>query len=140
MYIAFEVDSVISSPVKKLTDRESIEQQTAIDGAKEVLDEIRKQGHQIVIYTKRDSSTALETEAWLKKNKMPYDQIIFGRARNTMIFFSPDSRQFVNWKGVKEELIRNGFLVNKKQEEEDKIIKTDLPSHDSQGSIQDLKK
>ena len=139
MQIGFEIDNLICTTVKSLTNREDISKQVPFDGAKETLDELKKQGHSIVIYTRRDASVALETEAWLSKNKIPYDQIIFGRPRQLSIFFANDCRQFINWSKVKEELIKYGFLKETAETMRTKIIQTELPVQDETGKVQELK-
>lgn len=140
MQIGFEIDNLISTGVHNVTDRDSITKQTPIEGAKEVLDELKKQGHSIVIFTRRDASVALETEAWLSKNKMPYDQIIFGKPRQLAIYFSSECRQFTNWTKAKEELLNYGFLLETKDSLKQKTIQSDLPVQDEKGKVQELKK
>lgn len=140
MQIGFEIDNLICTSVSSLTNREAIEKQTPIEGAKEVLDTLKQQGHAIVIYTKRDASVALETEAWLSKNKIPYDQIIFDKPRRLAIYFSSECRQFTSWTKVKQELLDYGFLQETKESLRQKTIGAQLPPQDTTGKVQDLTK
>ena len=121
MRIGLEIDNLISSPATSLTDFEAIAKVTPIDGAKEVMDGIREQGHQIVLFTSRDMSTALETERWLDKNKIPYDMIIYNRPRMN-ICYSTDFKEFNGWEKTKEELVQRGFLQEKKDENSGRSI------------------
>lgn len=136
MNLGFELDSIICTPVKQMTDIESIASQEVIEGAKEMLNEIKTQGHRIVIYTHRNVSTALETEAWLSKNRIPYDQIIFDRPRNMIMLFAEDCRQFKSWKDVKDELVRYGLL---KEIDKTSVIQSSIQKPSSQGKEQKLK-
>ena len=102
--IGFEIDSIVSTPITHLTDLAEVSTQKLIEGAKDVILELKKQGHKIVFYTRRDVSTALATESWLDKNKIPYDQITFNRPHTTTIFFSENSRRFTTWDNVVSEL------------------------------------
>jgi len=89
-----------------------------IEQARETLMEVRAAGHQVVLYTSFDSSLALDIEAWLSKNKMPYDAIIFNRPRMMTLFFAPDARQFTSWDTTRSELIRHGVLQEGKARNE----------------------
>lgn len=109
-YFAFEIDGLISEPVESLTKLDNIHKQKVIDGAVGVLKKIKEKGHFITLYTKRDVSTALDTQAWLDKNKIPHDNIIFNRPVLPTLFFSADFRQFVSWQKVEDELKEYGFI------------------------------
>lgn len=137
MNIGFELDSIICTPIKQMTDISAISEQTVLEGAKEMLNEIKAQGHRVIVYTHRNVSTALETEAWLSKNRVPYDQIIFDRPRMMVMLFAEDCRQFKSWNGVKDELIKYGIM--KDLEAEKKTIQASIQKPSSQGQEQKLK-
>ncbi len=137
MNIGFELDSLICTPIKQMTDVSSIPVQTIIEGAKEMLDELKSQGHKIILYTHRNVSTALETEAWLSKNRVPYDQIIFDRPRMMVMYFAEDCRQFKSWNGVKDELVKYGVI--KDIDKEKKTIQSIAVKPSSDGKEQKLK-
>ena len=136
--IGFEIDNLICTGVDSHTNQEGKAKQTPIEGAKEVLDTLKQQGHSIIIFTRRDASVALETEAWLSKNKMPYDQIIFDKPRRLALYFSSECRQFKNWTKVKQELVDYGFLLETKESLKQRVIGVELPPQETKGKVQDL--
>lgn len=120
MRIGFEIDGILCWQVPgAVTDMGSVGKLAVIEQAKELLLDIRTSGHQIILYTTRDSSMALETEAWLSKNGIPYDAIIFNRPRMMSLFFAPDARQFTSWDTTRSELTRHGFLQERQTGNED---------------------
>jgi len=139
MRIGFELDGVISTPVKSLTDLSGIAEQKVLEGVKEVLKMLKDSGHDIVIFTKRDVSTALDTERWLDKNKIPYDQIMYNRPSSMALFFTDNNRQFVSWTGVKNELVKYGVLQENEKTQAVKTIRVELPTQSDKGNIQKLK-
>lgn len=111
--IGFEIDQIVSTPVSSLTDLDDILNQKVIEGARDTIIALKEQGHKIVFYTRRDVSTALMTEKWLDKNKIPYDQISFNRPHSTTIFFSDNTRRFTSWDNVKADLRSVGLWKDK---------------------------
>jgi hypothetical protein len=132
--IGFELDEIISTPVKRMTDLEEISKQEVLAGAREFLITLKEAGHQITILTHRDSSTSLDTERWLDKNKIPYHYISYNRPRNVFLLFAPDCRQFISWDDTRKELEKYGVLKEIKPVE----IDTTQPGNNS--GIQELKK
>lgn len=110
MNIGFEIDDMISTSLKCLTSRDEVDRQMVVEKARDTLSKIREAGHQITLYTRRDVSVGLETEAWLQRNRISYDRISFNRPHSITLFFAPDVRKFVNWDDTKEELIINGVI------------------------------
>ena len=134
MQIGFEIDAILCKPVKGMTNLEEIEKAEVLEGAKDFLVKIKEAGHQIIILTHRDSSTALSTERWLDKNRIPYHHILYNRPRNVFLLFAPDCRQFVNWDETRKELEKYGVL------REEKPIEIDKTQPESNSGIQELKK
>jgi hypothetical protein len=134
LQIGFEIDGIISSPVKCMTDLEEIAKQEVLAGAREFLKSLKDAGHQITILTHRDSSTALDTERWMDKNQIPYHHIMYNRPRSVFLLFAPDCRQFINWDETRKELEKYGIL------KEVKKIELENSQPTSNTGIQELKK
>jgi len=96
MIIAIEIDKIISSPVEnsyKLTD---VQKCTVLPGAREALEKLKKLNHIIFIYSKRDVSLGIDTQVWLKKNKIPYDTVMFSKPEYDIVL-DEQAYQFKNW-------------------------------------------
>ena len=130
--IGFELDDLISTPIKRLTDLEDIPKQTVIEGAVEVLTKIKEAGHQIVIYTNRDASTMLETQRWLDKNKIPHHHVYFNRPKMFRIF-AKDCQEFINWEETKKHLEKYDIVKKEKTLE-------DVNKGTVNNGVQDLRK
>lgn len=117
MNIGFEIDDMISTSMQCLTAQADVDKQTVVEEARDVLIKIKAAGHQITLYTRRDVSVGLETEAWLGKNRIPYDRISFNRPHSITLFFANDVRQFIDWDKTKEELVINGVLKRDEKNE-----------------------
>lgn len=113
MYIGFEIDGMLCSPSKSMTDFEEIGKQVLVEEGRVLLTELKAAGHHIVLYTRRDASTMMATEMWLVKNKIPYDKVVYNRLHTVVMFFSPDARAFTGWGKVREELLINGAIKEK---------------------------
>lgn len=118
MNIGFEIDYLISSPLKVLTDSKEVAAQKVVAEARETLIKIKAAGHQIILYTRRDVSAGLDTEIWLGKNGIPYDKIVFNRPHSMLMYFAPDVREFVDWAATRLELSKNG-VIEKDEKVED---------------------
>ena len=118
MNIGFEIDEMISTPVRVLTDANDVRVQKVIVDARETLQKIKAAGHQVILYTRRDVSTGIETENWLNRNGIPYDKIVFNRPHAMMMYFAPDVREFGDWATTKAELYKNG-VIKKDEKVED---------------------
>lgn len=79
MIIALEIDNIISTPVSQPFKLMDVSKCEVLPGVKEALDKLKDLNHVIWIYSKRDVSLGMETEIWLKKNKIPYDKIILSK-------------------------------------------------------------
>lgn len=139
MRIGFELDNVIARQAAGEPPKSGGLHMEVVEGAKEILEDLRKQGHQIVIYTKRDSSQALDVENWLSKNGIAYAFVIFNRPAHLFMTFAPDIRQFVSWTGAKDELVRQGVLKENALDQQKKTMQVKLPKKSSSGETQDLK-
>ena len=124
MFIGFEVDNIISTPLEHLTSIDEVRDRKPIQEIIDLIKEIKQAGHHIVIYTKRDASLGPETEMWLSKHKVPYDRIMFNRPVTPVLFFSNESRQFHNYQTTKEELIKHGVLQAPKETTHSKTTDT----------------
>lgn len=110
MFIGFEIENIVCTPLERLTNIEEVKNCKPIEETINLIREIKQAGHQIILYTKRDSSLGQETENWLSRHKVPYDRIMFNRPSTPILFFSNDSRQFNNATIAKEELVKHGIL------------------------------
>ena len=97
MIIAMDLDNIISSPITNPYSLNEVETREVLPGAKEALDKLKTLNHVIVIYSKRDLSLSIHTEVWLRKNKIPYDKIIFGKPPYDLILDS-ESYKYKTWK------------------------------------------
>ena len=100
-------------------------------GAAPVLRELVAAGHKLILHTMRDGKTLKEAEAWFKTNKIPLmgsnrnkeqsrwstspkvyaDLYIDDSALGIPLKMTPDvTRPFVDWEGVRELLVREGYL------------------------------
>ena len=96
MIIAIEIDRIISSPVSNSYRLTEVSKCTVLNGAKEALDKLKELNHTIYIYSKRDVSLGMDTEVWLKKNKIKYDKIIFSKPAYD-IMIDDKSYKFDSW-------------------------------------------
>ena len=57
---------------------------------------MKKIGMNIIIWTARVEEEREVTEEWLKKNKIPYDDLIMGKPRAT-VYIDDLAHRFINW-------------------------------------------
>lgn len=113
MRIGVDLDGVICT-IKK--PDESYADVKPIPGVVEKLTELRNNGHTIIINTARNMKTCehnvgkvmknvgLITLQWLEDNKIPYDEIFFGKP-NTEVYIDDRCIRFSSWDEITEEAI-----------------------------------
>jgi hypothetical protein len=103
MNILIDMDGVIC------TEEKTFERSLAkpIPGAKEALESLRAEGHQIIIYTARTWSELAMTKFWLEKYEIPFDGIHMGKPVADRIV---DDRAiaFNGWPAALEVLSKDG--------------------------------
>ena len=102
MIIALDIDSIVSTPILNIAALRDVSQCTVLTGAKDALDELKKLGHRILFYTNRDASLGPDTEAWLQKNKISYDGIIFNKPQYD-ILLDQRAHKFIDWPSFMEQ-------------------------------------
>tara|TARA_A100001015_G_C14974579_1_gene706652 strand:- start:682 stop:1065 length:384 start_codon:yes stop_codon:yes gene_type:complete len=108
MRICIDLDGVISN-LKK--NNESYKDLKPIKGAVKKIKDLKKNGHYIIIYTARHMKTCdgnvgkviskigMLTLDWLKKYKVPYDEIYFGKPWAD-IYIDDNALRFLNWSKI----------------------------------------
>lgn len=102
MLISIEIDGIICTPIRSSVALNDVAKCEVLPGAKDAIDEIKKLGHKVVIYTSRDASLGPETETWLQKNKIQYDGIMFNKPQYD-INIDLKSYKFVKWEQLFED-------------------------------------
>ena len=91
MKLVFELDGVICTPPEGVQFGiiEYVKNSKPIANATEFMQWLRKQNHDIVIWSRRPNDLAVKfaTEQWLDLHQVPYDRLIFDR---------PDDPIYVN--------------------------------------------
>ncbi len=91
MKLVFELDGVICTPPEGVQFGivEYVKHSKPIANAAEFMQWLRKEGHDIVIWSRRPNDLAVKfaTEQWLDLHQVPYDRLIFDR---------PDDAIYVN--------------------------------------------
>ena len=105
MRICIDLDGVIADFKK---DGETYADCKLIPGAREKLIALKKAGHYIIIQTARHMKTCNGNEGqvlakigkitldWLEKNKIPYDEIYFGKPWAD-VYIDDNAYRFVSW-------------------------------------------
>jgi hypothetical protein len=77
-------------------------------GAKKWLEQIRREGHSITLFTSRlHSQHNAVTEKWLKEHGFPYDRIIYGKPRGGQYVYVDNLRiQGITFKGAFTPLVK----------------------------------
>jgi len=96
MLIAVELDGIVCTSVTNFVALADVEKCDVLPGAKEALEQIKAQGHTILIYSRRDSSLGPATEVWLQKKKIPYDRVMFNKPEYH-IFIDTKNYKFDSW-------------------------------------------
>ena len=91
MKFVFELDGVICTPPEGVQFGivEYVQHSKPIANATEFMQWLRKEGHDIIIWSRRPNDLAVKfaTEQWLDLHQVPYDRLIFDR---------PDDAIYVN--------------------------------------------
>ncbi len=67
--------------------------------AKESIEKLKSEGHTIIIYTARSWNEYEMTIDWLKKNKIPFDQLIMGKPTGDY-WIDDRAIKYSSWKDV----------------------------------------
>ena len=78
MLIAVDIDGILTIETEGWGD-DIYMQRTPLLTNIQKINTLKKNGHKIILYTARYEEDKNVTLAWLKKNKVKYDQIIFGK-------------------------------------------------------------
>lgn len=121
MRICIDLDGVIC---ELRGENEGYEDLDPIDGAIEKVQQLKDQGHYIILYTARRMKThesnrgklladiGKTTLDWLKKHGVPYDEIYFGKPW-AHIYIDDNAFRFTNWKEIESV---DDFPLNKEKE------------------------
>lgn len=113
MRIGVDLDGTICE-IKQ--EHQSYSDVKPIPDAVEKLQELNRQGHEIIIMTARHMKTCLGDSSkvvarvgkitldWLNKYKVPYDEIHFGKP-NTDIYIDDRCIRFDSWNKITEDLL-----------------------------------
>lgn len=96
MMIAFDLDNIVCEPIGNRISIDAVAKCTTLPGAKDALDKLKKLGHDIMIFTKRDLSLGPSTHLWLQKNKIAYDYLICGKPHYDVLI-DPQTFKFTTW-------------------------------------------
>ena len=103
MNILIDMDGVIC------TEEKTFERALAkpIPGAKEAIDALKAEGHQLIIYTARSWAELAMTKAWLEKHKIQYDGVHMGKPVADC-FVDDRAIAYTGWPATLEALSHNG--------------------------------
>lgn len=112
MRICFDLDGVISSI---RGDGEGYENVQPLPGAVETMQQLKAEGHYIIIHTARRMKThnacvgrvvadiGHQTLNWLQQHEIPYDEIYFGKP-HAHIYIDDNAFRFENWNQLNRDL------------------------------------
>jgi len=121
MRICIDLDGVICQ-LKK--EGQTYDQLEPVPGAIEKLKQLKEAGHYIIIQTARHMKTCegnigrvqarigAPTLNWLEKNKVPYDEIYFGKPW-AQIYIDDNAYRFETWDSIKGD--GSNFPANKEE-------------------------
>lgn len=88
----------------------ALEQQTIPMGQRPVISEsqeslklLREKGYKILLFTSRFRSQKEVTVEWLKRNHIPFDDILFGKPRG-ILYIDDRGYRFEGWKQFLEDM------------------------------------
>ncbi len=131
MRICIDLDGVISK-LKK--ENENYSELEPVENAKLMINELKKRGHYIIIYTARHMKTcegniglinsriAKITLDWLKANGIEYDEIYFGKPFADL-YLDDNAIRFNSWNEIDVEnlpISREKEILNQKKYNSDK--------------------
>ena len=95
MKMIIDLDGTICSEEKQFSRALAIVNK----GAREALQKIRDNGHTIIIYSARTWAEYELTIDWLKKNKIPFDQLILGKPQGDY-WIDDRAIKYENWEKI----------------------------------------
>ena len=95
MKMIIDLDGTICSEEKQFSRTLAIVNK----GAREALQKIRDNGHTIIIYSARTWAEYELTIDWLKKNKIPFDQLILGKPQGDY-WIDDRAIKYENWEKI----------------------------------------
>ncbi len=110
MIVAIELDGVLCNPILNSVTAWEVKDRTVKAEILEFIKHLKEKGHDIVIYTDRDPSLMIETEAWLNKNKVPYHHVVYGLPHKD-ICFSTNSMKFIDKASALEQVKLHGGQI-----------------------------
>ena len=100
MKMIIDLDGTICSEEKQFSRSLAI----ANKGAKEALQKIRDKGHTIIIYSARTWAEYELTIDWLKKNNIPFDQLILGKPQGDY-WIDDRAIEYDNWEEILKKIL-----------------------------------
>jgi uncharacterized HAD superfamily protein len=97
--VFMDIDGVIAVEQNDIP----LEHRAVIKGARRALSLLCKRGYRIILYTSRSKYVERETVKWLKKNDIPFDDIIFDKPRGN-IYIDDRGYRFSGWKQFFQEV------------------------------------
>jgi len=102
MNLVFELDGVICTPAKGIQFGvvDYIENSLPIINAVSFMQWLKKQNHEITIWTNRpnDLAVKLRTEGWLEDHQVPYSRLLFDRPREPVyVNETPCNAQYMDY-------------------------------------------
>ena len=88
MTIAVDLDNTLCSPISKVDAVEEIKRCRPRLGAIKLANALHQKGNCIYIYTYRELVCKKQTEKWLKKYGVKYEEIVFGQLKVDLYFNS----------------------------------------------------
>lgn len=79
MKIAYDLDDTICTSISRSDAIDEVSTCIVKDKVKRDIIELKKLGHEVIIFTHRRIDLKMVTEAWLRKNNILYDKLIFGK-------------------------------------------------------------
>lgn len=85
MIFALDIDKTLCSPISKNYAWDEVSKCKPYKKMIKAVQDLKKRGHKILILTNRSPVTRWETIDWLKKHKVPYDKIKFGKIKYDLL-------------------------------------------------------
>lgn len=98
-WLIIDIDGVLA--VEQYTV--PLEQRPVISEARESMELLRRKGYKLLLCTSRIRSQKEDTLAWLDKNKIPFDDIVFGKPRG-ILYIDDRGYRFESWKKFFEDV------------------------------------
>ena len=85
MIFAFDIDNTICKGIEKSNDSKACSKAKPIKRIIKIIQDLKTKGHQILIFSHRKSSTKSATIEWLKKNQVPFDQLVLDKPKYDLL-------------------------------------------------------